>query len=338
MFEKLNKTFIIAEIGNNHEGDFATAKKMILEAKKSGADAIKFQTIIPELYIIKKDKKRINQLKKFQFSFDQFKKLSDYAKKIKILFLSTPFDVNSAIFLNKIQSFFKISSGDNNYFQLIKKISSFNKSIILSTGLADIDLISKTKKIILKEWKKKPKIKKKLVLMHCVSSYPVDPQDANLSAIKSLKETFKDCTIGYSDHTIGILAPSISVIYGAKVIEKHFTLNKNQSSFRDHKLSADPNEMKQLVKNIRNIEMMIGDGEKKIEKGERDSIKFMRRSAIASKNINKGEQLSNNNIKWLRSKDGIKIDLIDKILKNKASTNIKRDTIIKNKNLITKIK
>lgn len=338
MFDKLNKTFIIAEIGNNHEGDFATAKKMILEAKKSGADAIKFQTIIPELLIIKKDKKRINQLKKFQFSFDQFKKLSDYAKKIKILFLSTPTDVNSAIFLNKIQSFFKISSGDNNYFQLIKKISSFNKSIILSTGLADIDLISKTKKIILKEWKKKPKIKKKLVLMHCVSSYPVDPQDANLSAIKSLKESFKDCVIGYSDHTIGILASSISVIYGAKVIEKHFTLNKNQSSFRDHKLSADPYEMKQLVKNIRNIEMMIGDGKKKIEKGERDSIKFMRRSAIASKNINKGEQLSNSNIKWLRSKDGIKIDLIDKILKNKASTNIKKDTIIKNKNLITKIK
>ena len=338
MFNKLNKTFIIAEIGNNHEGNFNLAKKMILAAKKSGVDAVKFQTIIPELLISKQDTKRIRQLKKFQFSFSQFKKLADYAKKKDIIFLSTPTDLESANLLNKIQKFFKISSGDNNYYPLIKKISSFNKSIILSTGLANIDLISKSKKIIFKEWKKKPNNKKKLVLMHCVSCYPVLPQDANLSAIQTLKNSFKDCVIGYSDHTIGILAPVISVVYGAQVIEKHFTLNKKQSSFRDHKLSADPDEMKQLVKNIRSIEIMMGDGNKKIEKGEKGSIKYMRRSAIASKNIRKGDKLNINNIKWLRSKDGIKIDQIDKIFKSKALVKIRKDTVIKNKILNTKNK
>ena len=146
MLNKFNRSFIIAEIGNNHEGNFNLAKKMISAAKKSGADAVKFQTIIPNLLVSIKDKKRIKQLKKFQFSFDQFKKLSDHAKKEKIIFLSTPTDLKSASFLNKIQNFFKISSGDNNYFPLIKKIASFNKSIILSTGLADLNLISKSKK------------------------------------------------------------------------------------------------------------------------------------------------------------------------------------------------
>lgn len=338
MFDKLNKTFIIAEIGNNHEGNFDLAKKMILAAKKSGADAVKFQTILPELLIEKKEKKRMKQLKKFQFTFDQFKKLANYAKKKKIIFLSTPTDIKSANFLNNIQSFFKISSGDNNYYPLIKKISSFNKPIILSTGFADINLISKSKKIIFNEWKKKPKNKKRLILMHCVSSYPVEAKDANLSAIQNLKRLFKDCIIGYSDHTVGILAPLIAAVYGAQVIEKHFTLNKNQSNFRDHKLSADPDDMKELVKNIRCLEMMIGDGNKKIEKGEKSSFKYMRRSAIASKDIERGEKLTADNIKWLRSKEGIKIDFIDKIFKSKILKKLKKDAILKNKNLITKIK
>tara|TARA_B100000700_G_C14991676_1_gene831654 strand:- start:146 stop:1162 length:1017 start_codon:yes stop_codon:yes gene_type:complete len=337
MLNKFNRSFIIAEIGNNHEGNFNLAKKMISAAKKSGADAVKFQTIIPNLLVSIKDKKRIKQLKKFQFSFDQFKKLSDHAKKEKIIFLSTPTDLKSASFLNKIQNFFKISSGDNNYFPLIKKIASFNKSIILSTGLADLNLISKSKKIIFNEWRKKPKNKKKLILMHCVSSYPVQTEDANLLAIKTLRNKFKDCIIGYSDHTVGILASTISASYGAKVIEKHFTLNKNQSSFRDHKLSANPNEMRELVNNIRCLENMRGDGNKKLEKGEKGSIKYMRRSAVALRDLKKGEKLTSKNVKWLRSKEGVKIGQIHKIFKSKTLKKIKKDNIIKNNFLTPKI-
>ena len=248
---KKNKTFVIAEVGNNHEGSFKLAKRLISEAKKSGADAVKFQTIIPDLLISSKNKKRLRQLNKFKLSFEQFKRLSIYAKKKNIIFLSTPTDTKSADFLNNIQNFFKISSGDNNFIPLIKKIAGFNKSIILSTGLSDLKLIDSSKKIIFNEWKKKSKKKKDLVLMHCVTSYPVDPKEANLNAIRTLQKNFKDCVIGYSDHTIGILSCLTAVALGARVIEKHFTINKNQSQFRDHKLSANPVEMRELVSSIR---------------------------------------------------------------------------------------
>ena len=135
------KVFLIAEAGNNHEGSFQVAKKLILEAKKSGADAIKFQTFIPELYVSSREKKRFNILNKFKMSFEQFRKLSEYAKSKNIIFLSTPFDQRSAFFLNRIQKIFKIASSDSNFSLLLKQISGFNKDIILSTGMTDINTI-----------------------------------------------------------------------------------------------------------------------------------------------------------------------------------------------------
>ena len=329
MFIKKNKIFVIAEAGNNHEGDFKLAKKLIFEAKKSGADAIKFQTIIPELLVSNENKKRLKQLNKFKLSFKEFKKLSIYAKERKITFLSTPTDITSANFLNNIQSFFKIASGDNNFLPLIKKIASFNKSIILSTGLADLSLISNSKKIIFDEWKKKSKKKKNLVLMHCVSSYPVEPKNANLLAIKTLRKKYKDCVIGYSDHTIGTLSCITAAALGAKVIEKHFTLNKNQSQFRDHKLSADPKEMRELIKSIRYIEITKGNGIKKLEKGEQGMLNSIRRKAVSSVDLKKGDILTSKNIKWLRAAGGIRIDNINKIYKKRIKKNLKKNTIIK---------
>ena len=328
MFHNIKKTFIIAEVGNNHEGDFRLAKKLIVKAKKCGADAVKFQTIIPELLNIASDKKRIKQLKKFQFSFEQFKKLAKHAKKNKIIFISTPTDLESAEFLNKIQRYFKIASGDNDYYSLIKKIASFNKPIILSTGLSDIENIYNSKKLIFNEWKKNNAKKNTLTLMHCVSSYPVEKQYANLTAIKSLKSRFKNCIIGYSDHTTGILACTIAVAYGAKVIEKHFTLDKNQSNFRDHKLSADPKEMKQLVENIRLLELMKGNGKKKIETCEKNFIKSLRRSAVASRNLKKNKILSDKDIKWVRTTSGVKIKYKKIILGKKLKKDIEKDQII----------
>ncbi len=328
MLRNLKKTFVIAEVGNNHEGNFNLAKRMILQAKKSGADAVKFQTIIPELLNVISDKKRIKQLKKYQFSFEQFKKLSDYSKKNKIIFISTPTDLSSAGFLNKIQKYFKIASGDNDFYPLIKKIASFNKPILLSTGLSDYKDIQNAKRLIFNEWKKKGLKKNTLTLMHCVSSYPVEKKYANLTAIKSLKNKFKDCTIGYSDHTIGILACTIAVAYGARVIEKHFTLNKNQSNFRDHKLSADPSEMRQLVENIRLQELMRGNGIKKLEVCEKNYIKSLRRSAVASRNLKKNKTIIEQDIKWVRSQSGIKIKDKKAVLGKKLKKNIVKDQII----------
>ena len=185
-----NRTFVIAEIGNNHEGNFNLAKKLILKAKQSQADAVKFQTIVPENFITKSNIKRFKQLKKFQLTFDQFKKLSDYSKKIGIVFFSTPFDIEGAKFLNKIQKIFKISSGDNNFFPLIETICGFNKTIFLSTGLVNISQITKIKNFIFNLWRKKTKNLKKLAILHCVSSYPAVDSEANLLAISTLKKKF----------------------------------------------------------------------------------------------------------------------------------------------------
>ena len=317
-FDKLKKIFLVAEIGNNHEGSFKLAKKLVLSAKKCGADAVKFQTFIPEKFVHFSDKKRLSKLKKFQLSFKEFKKLSNFAKKNKIIFFSTPLDIESAKFLNSIQSFFKISSGDNNFFPLIEKIAYFNKDIILSTGLMTIKEIEKTKKFIFNIWKKL-NFKRKLSILHCVSSYPVEKQNANLLAIKTLKKKFVSCNVGYSDHTVGITACIAAAALGAKIIEKHFTLDKNYSNFRDHKISANPKEFKDLSDQIKLISLMLGDGKKKISKAEKNNIKSMRRSIAVNQNFIKGQKIEKEQLIWLRPessyKPGEEKIILNKVLK-----------------------
>ncbi len=318
----MRKIFITAEIGNNHEGNFQLAKKLIVEAKKCGVDAVKFQTFVPDLYVSNEDKSRIKRLKKFWFSYDQFRKLSEFCKKVGIIFFSTPFDVESAKFLNKIQNIFKISSGDNDFDLLIKTIAKFNKSLIISTGLADLNLIKKVKKIVHNEWKQiKKKQNRNLILMHCVTSYPVKDKEANLKVIQSLKKNFPDCVIGYSDHTIGSTASLAAVSLGAMYIEKHFTIDKNYSNFRDHKLSSDPKEMRELVLNIRRLEKLLGTETKKIQKSEKFNLKTIRRKAVALHDINKGKKISKQDIKWVRASKGFTYNrkkmIINKVTKKK---------------------
>ena len=178
------KTHIIAEIGNNHEGKYKVAKKLITAAAKAGVDAVKFQTFRTEAYINSTDKIRFNRLKKFQLSEEEFTRLAKFTKKNKLKFISTPFDIKSAVFLNKIVDCFKISSGDNNYFQLIEKVLSFRKPTIISTGLLSFKEIKKL--IILIKKNKFPL--SKLSLLHCVSAYPVEYKEANLRSIKFLKK------------------------------------------------------------------------------------------------------------------------------------------------------
>ena len=203
-----DKTFIIAEIGNNHEGSYSLAEEMIGLAAEAGVDAVKFQTFKTELYINSKNKERFEKIKSFELSFNEFEKLSFYAKKIGLSFISTPFDIESASFLSDFVDALKISSGDNNFFPLIKAVSKIGKPLIVSTGLADIDLIKKTKKLVERTWSEN-NIKQDLALLHCVTAYPVDASHANLNAIKTMQNIF-DCTIGYSDHTLG---KSASVSY-----------------------------------------------------------------------------------------------------------------------------
>ena len=175
-FDKLKKTFIIAEIGNNHEGSYKNAIRLIDKAKDSGADAVKFQTFDTKYYVNKSEKKRFNKLKSFELNKEDFKKLARYTKKKGLKFISTPFDLGSAKFLSKIVDIFKISSGDNNFFELIKFCASFKKPLIISTGMLNFAEIKNVSKMLFKN--KFPR--RKLAFLHCVADYPVQDKDANL--------------------------------------------------------------------------------------------------------------------------------------------------------------
>tara|TARA_B000000475_G_scaffold105325_2_gene85518 strand:+ start:20649 stop:21659 length:1011 start_codon:yes stop_codon:yes gene_type:complete len=298
-----DKTFIIAEIGNNHEGSYSLAEEMIGLAAEAGVDAVKFQTFKTELYINSKNKERFEKIKSFELSFNEFEKLSFYAKKIGLSFISTPFDIESASFLSDFVDALKISSGDNNFFPLIKAVSKIGKPLIVSTGLADIDLIKKTKKLVERTWSEN-NIKQDLALLHCVTAYPVDASHANLNAIKTMQNIF-DCTIGYSDHTLGKSASIAAVCLGAKIIEKHFTIDKNHSDFRDHQLSSDPKEMRELVESIRKLEIYFGDGQKKQQPPEIKILSEVRRSIVAKKDLTEGDIVKKEDINWVRPSGGM---------------------------------
>ena len=292
---KLKKTFIIAEIGNNHEGSFNVACKLIKEAKKAGADAVKFQTFETKNYVNQNDIERFERLKKFELTKEEFYKLSLLAKNNNLKFISTPFDINSAIFLNKIVDYFKISSGDNNYYQLIEQVLKFKKNTIISTGLLNFkDTINLYKFI-----KKLKFDNSKIAFLHCVSSYPAEDKEVNLLSISFLKKNFP-FTIGYSDHTLGIHAAIAATVIGAKIIEKHFTLDNNYSKFRDHQLSLNPVNMKHLVDSIRSIEYMMGEEQKIIQPSEKKNLFSMRRSLYLSKDINKNSKIKVKDVSIVR--------------------------------------
>ena len=315
---KLKKTFIIAEIGNNHEGSFDIACKLIEEAKKTGVDAVKFQTFKTEDFISPHEKKKFKRLKKFELSYEQFVKLSVIAKKNDLKFISTPLDIKSAIFLNNIVDCFKIASGDNNYYNLIKTVLNFNKTTFISTGLLGFAEV----KSLLKFINKIQFNLSRLSLFHCVSDYPVSFEEANLLSIKFLKEKFP-ITIGYSDHTIGKEASLLAVSLGAKIIEKHFTLSNNFSKFRDHKISLNPRDMEQLVSSIRKAELMLGNESKKIQRGESKNLHLIRRSIYAAGNFHKNTIIKNNMIKILRPASFYQPNDIKKILNKRIKSRIK---------------
>ncbi|MBN2734998.1 MAG: N-acetylneuraminate synthase family protein [Methanomicrobiaceae archaeon] len=296
------KPLIIAEIGNNHEGDFDTAVKLIHEAAAAGVDGVKFQTFKTEHYVSRTDKARFERLKSFELTQNQFKELSELAHSLNLLFISTPFDIESARFLEPLIDAYKISSGDINFYPLIDVIKKTKKPIILSTGACDIDLVKRTVDYVNND--PYPRDSDKLAILHCISCYPVPPEQVNLQSILFLSEEF-DCTVGYSDHTTGNDASLAAIGFGAKIIEKHFTLCHTFSSFRDHQLSSDPKEMAELVQKANYISVISGKRKKEIQPCEMDIIKAFRRSIVAAREITKGETISISDITWTRPAGGI---------------------------------
>ena len=302
-FDVSEKAMVVAEIGNNHEGDFDVAKKLVKKAADCGVDAVKFQTFNTEHYVDQSDMDRFKRLKSFELSNSEFKYLSKLAHSLGLLFISTPFDLGSAVFLNKIVDCYKISSGDNTFFALIDTVCKTGKSIIVSTGMSDWHEVEKIVSYIQEKWADYG-FDGQLAVLHCVSSYPVLPEQANLNSIKLLAERL-NVTVGYSDHTIGVEASVLAVALGARVIEKHFTLDKKYSDFRDHELSADPKEMKEIVERIRLASSMLGKHEKKIQESEKPIINVVRRSIVAGRDMPKGHQVVLDDLTWVRPAGGL---------------------------------
>ena len=333
----MNKTFIIAEAGVNHNGKIDLAYKLIDAAVEAGADAIKFQTFIPENVVSRFAKKaeyqqkttdasesQFEMIKKLALSYDDHKKILKYCENKKIKFLSSPFDLESIDFLNKLGlDIFKIPSGEIINLPYLRRVGSLNKKIIMSSGMANLGEVESALDILTNSGTKKENI----TILHCTTNYPCPYTEVNLKAMLTLKEAFK-LPVGYSDHTLGIEVAVAAVSLGSTVIEKHFTLDKNMEG-PDHKASLDPNGLKAIVKAIRNIEEAMGDGIKKPNKSEIEIMKVVRKSIVASKDIKKDEIFSDDNITVKRPGTGISPMRWDEVIGKKAIKDYKEDELIK---------
>lgn len=335
----MNKTIIIAEAGVNHNGDINLAKKLIDAAAEAGVEYVKFQTFKTELLVSKNAKKadyqiknqksnddsQYNMLKKLELAEDTHYELLEYCKLKNVKFLSTAFDFESIDFLAKLGiDFFKIPSGELTNYPYLKRIAKKQLPVVISTGMANLDEIKNALEVF--KTNDFYKNNKNITVLHCSSEYPTPMNVVNLSAMNTIKSEL-NVNIGYSDHTLGIEIPIAAVAMGAKIIEKHFTLDKTLPG-PDHKASLDPIELKNMVKAIRNIEQAIGNGKKIPNELEIKNKPLVRKSIIALKNIKKGEVLSENNITTKRPGTGLNPFLWDSVIGTKAIKDFLKDEII----------
>lgn len=302
---------IIAEAGVNHNGSLSLAKNLADKAKEAGADYVKYQTFNPSNMVSKYAAKaeyqkqttdskqsQLDMLEELMLSYDEFVELKEYCGQIGIGFLSTSFDLDSTEFLTRLGcEIWKIPSGEVTNYPYLVDIARKHQPIILSTGMCDEEDIAAAIEVL------KSNGAGKISLLHCTTEYPTPFEDVNLKAMCTMRDIF-GLEVGYSDHTRGIEVPIAAVAMGAKIIEKHFTLDKNMKG-PDHKASLEPDELKQMVDSIRNIEKALGSGNKRPAESEKKNIAIARKSIVAKTQIKKGELLTTENITTKRPGDGI---------------------------------
>tara|TARA_B100000575_G_C23112636_1_gene642870 strand:- start:934 stop:1977 length:1044 start_codon:yes stop_codon:yes gene_type:complete len=342
MFSNLKKPYLIAELSGNHNGSINTAKKIIKEAKVNGADCVKLQTYSPNTMTIKSSKKDFiiskglwkgyNLWDLYQYAhtpFEWHEELFNYAKKINITCISTPFDESAVDLLENLKvPFYKVASFEITDIPLIKYIAQKNKPIMLSTGMSNISEINQAVKTI------KKYNQKEILLFHCVSGYPTPIEDINISNITYLRKKYK-CEVGLSDHTIGNIAAITSIALGVKVIEKHFTLSRKVIG-PDSEFSIEPNELKELKNNINDAFNALGSVNFRLKKSEKYNIKF-RRSIYAIKDIKKNEKLTIDNIKRIRPGYGLEPIYYEKIIGKTLNRSIKKGSAIKKSYILNKV-
>ena len=330
-FNTFERTWIVAEIGVNHEGDEAVALDLIDKAAAAGADAVKFQTFEVEHYISTEQPERFERTKGFQLSRDAFRRLKARADERGMTFFSTPFGLADVNFLDGICPVLKISSGDLTFLDLIGAAAATGKPLIISTGLGTHEEIAAAVERI---FSVRPSARNdgSLILMHCIAAYPAERDDANLRNISWLRETF-DLPVGYSDHTLGTKACELAVAAGAQVLEKHFTYRKEDQAFHDHLLSADPDDMAELIAAVRQAEAYLGRYERRRGDAEAANADNMRRAIGAVANIDAGETIRHEHLTWLRPAWGLGPDEMDSVIGKTAARPIKRGELIRAEDL-----
>lgn len=322
-----SRVFIIAEAGVNHNGDLALAKKLVEAAATAGADAVKFQTFKASNLVSKiaplaeyqkqntaQEESQFEMLQRLELSEEAFRELKNFCFEKDILFLSTPFDVESLELLDRLEvPFFKVPSGEITNLPFLRAIAQKKKPMIVSTGMATLAEVKEAVAAI------RHAGNGDIILLQCVSSYPADPADANLRAMLTLKDAF-GLPVGFSDHTAGIEVALAAAALGAHVIEKHFTLDKNLPG-PDHKASLNPEELRALVKGIRKVEAALGDGEKKPSAAECNVMEAARKSLVAACDIPEGVVLTEKMIAIKRPGNGLKPALFEQLIGRKTKKN-----------------
>jgi N,N'-diacetyllegionaminate synthase len=334
----MNNVIIIAEAGVNHNGSIDLAKKLIDAAVYAGVDFVKFQTFKSESLVSKSAKKasyqientndgsesQLQMLKKLELSKEQHYEIVSYCKEKKISFFSTAFDIESLEFLKELGlSMVKIPSGEITNLPYLRKAAELFSEVIISTGMSTINDIQQAINVFLKAGVHKDNIS----ILHCNTEYPTGMKDVNLLAMNSIQKVF-NTKVGYSDHTLGTEVPIAAVALGAKIIEKHFTLDRNLPG-PDQLASLEPNELKFMVDSIRNIELAIsGSGEKLPSDSERKNIEIARKSIVAKTNILKGDVFSEKNITTKRPGNGLSPMQWDNVIGKIANKNFNEDDLI----------
>lgn len=329
----MSKVIIIAEAGVNHNGDINLAMRLIEEAARAGADYVKFQTFKAQNLVainapkadyqkaatsLSSAESQLEMLQKLELSLNDHIKLIKHCQLNNIRFLSTGFDLESLDMLNKLgMDFFKIPSGEITNLPLLEKIAGFNKPVVLSTGMSTLQEIGSAIQVLIN----KGVNKEELTVLHCTTEYPAPFDEVNLNAMLTIRDTF-GVNPGYSDHTPGIEIPVAAVAMGAKIIEKHFTMDRSLPG-PDHKASLEPDELTEMVKMIRNVEKALGNGLKEPSASERKNIIIARKSIHILSDLPKGHIIDASDLIMMRPGDGISPMLLKNVIGMKLNVDIK---------------
>jgi N,N'-diacetyllegionaminate synthase len=332
----MNGTFIIAEAGVNHNADLSLARGLIDAAAAAGADAVKFQTAIPELVVTRyaqkaayqketsqADESQLEMIRKILFPMETHRELKDYCEERGVIFFSTAFDPVSLEFLEKLgQPYHKIPSGEITNLPYLRQVGAYRRPTILSTGMSALGEIEAALEVLEQSGTNREQI----TVLHCNTEYPTPMTDVNLRAMQTIRDAF-GVRVGYSDHTAGIEVSLAAVALGATMIEKHFTLDRNLPG-PDHKASLEPGELKAMVSAIRNIELALGDGIKRPSSSESRNKDIARRSLVAVTAIRAGEAFSPANLTAKRPGSGLSPMRWDEVIGRKAPRDFLPDEMI----------